>query len=215
VSGPARLVCLRPTRLYLRLGRFTSDVFILEALLNVVLRTGYLVSSDRRPPPYALLIVKVEYKVCSSQACEHRNRDHLSPSFTIFANAKNMGIPGDIGIPATENLRLYLSQAILPLMKIPRNAPRVPPSGHRSHNIGFTTRPERYRRLESIQALGMKVETEVPKCMRSPSSLLTRAHSRDRNNDRLKPGDPRLPFGGRRSRLGDRKCHPHPLQSDV
>ena len=76
-----------------------------------------------------------------------------------------MGIPGDIGIPATENLRLYLSQATLPLMKIPRNAPRVPPSGHRSHNIGFTTRPERHRRLESIQALGIKVETEVPKCM--------------------------------------------------
>lgn len=37
---------------------FTKDVFILETLLNVVLRTGYLVPSDHRPPPYTLLIVK-------------------------------------------------------------------------------------------------------------------------------------------------------------
>ncbi|KAN0123878.1 hypothetical protein V8E52_002368 [Russula decolorans] len=72
-----------------------------------------------------------------------------------------MGIPGDIGIPATENLQLYLSQATLPLMKIPRNAPRLPPSGHRSHNIGLTTRPERHRRLESVRALRRKVEAEV------------------------------------------------------
>jgi len=78
-----------------------------------------------------------------------------------------MGIPGDIGVPATENLRLYLSQATLPLMKIPRNAPRLPPSGHRSHNVGLTTRPERYRRLQCVQALGMDVGIEVPKCMRS------------------------------------------------
>ncbi len=173
-----------------------------------------MVPSDPRPPPYALLTVKVGYKVGLSQACEHRNRDRC---FRVPHNSlrKKMGIPGDIGIPATENLRLYLSEATLPLMKIPRNAPRLPPSGHRSHNIGFTTRPERYRRLESIQDLGMKVETEVPKCMRSPSSLPARAHSRDRNNARLKPGGPRLPSGGRRSRLGDRKCHSHPLQSDV
>ena len=34
-------------------------------------------------------------------------------------------------------------------------------------------------------------------------------------NARLRPGGPRLPFGGRRSRLGDRKRHLHPLQSDV
>ncbi|KAI0006010.1 hypothetical protein BJV74DRAFT_13858 [Russula compacta] len=74
-----------------------------------------------------------------------------------------MGIPGDIGVPATENLRLYLSQATLPLMRIPRNAPRLPPSGHRSHNIGLTTRPERCRRLESIQALGIDIETEIQK----------------------------------------------------
>ncbi|KAI0302006.1 hypothetical protein BC826DRAFT_492862 [Russula brevipes] len=74
-----------------------------------------------------------------------------------------MGIPGDIGIPATDNLRLYLSQATLPLMKIPRTAPRLPPSGHRSHSIGLTTRPERLRRLESVQALGVDVKTEVSK----------------------------------------------------
>ncbi|KAI0306599.1 hypothetical protein B0F90DRAFT_1691319 [Multifurca ochricompacta] len=74
-----------------------------------------------------------------------------------------MGIPGDIGVPATENLRFYLSQAVLPLMKMPRNAPRLPPSGHRSHNIGLSTRPERYRRLELVsQGLGIDVEVEVP-----------------------------------------------------
>ncbi|KAI0273605.1 hypothetical protein BC834DRAFT_217492 [Gloeopeniophorella convolvens] len=61
-----------------------------------------------------------------------------------------MGIPGDIGISATENLRSYISQATLPLMILPRNGPPVPPSGHRSHNVGFTTRPETYRRLEFI-----------------------------------------------------------------
>lgn len=76
-----------------------------------------------------------------------------------------MGIPGDIGIPATDNLKLYLSQATLPLMKIPRNAPPLPPSGHRSHNIGLTTRPERIRRLQSIRALRRKMEAEVPECM--------------------------------------------------
>ena len=76
-----------------------------------------------------------------------------------------MGIPGDIGIPATENLRLYLSQATLPLMKIPRNAPPLPPSGHRSHNIGLTTRPERHRRLGSVRALRRKVQAEVSECM--------------------------------------------------
>ncbi|KAI9446481.1 hypothetical protein H4582DRAFT_1906054 [Lactarius indigo] len=74
-----------------------------------------------------------------------------------------MGIPGDIGVPATENLRLYLSQATLPLMKMPRNAPQLPPSGHRSHNIGLTTRPERYRRLEFVsQDLGIDVDVDVP-----------------------------------------------------
>ncbi|KAI9466186.1 hypothetical protein BJY52DRAFT_1183059 [Lactarius psammicola] len=74
-----------------------------------------------------------------------------------------MGIPGDIGVPATENLRLYFSQATLPLMKMPRNAPQLPPSGHRSHNIGLTTRPERYRRLEFMsQDLGIDVEVDVP-----------------------------------------------------
>jgi len=52
-------------------------------LLNVVLRTGYLVPSDRRPPPYALLTVKVGYKVGSSQACEHRNRDRCFRVLTI------------------------------------------------------------------------------------------------------------------------------------
>ncbi len=83
----------------------------------------------------------------------------------------NMGIPGDIGIPATENLRLFLSQATLPLMKIPRNAPPLPPSGHRSHNIGLTTRPERHRRLESIRSLRVGVEAEASECMRSQSSL--------------------------------------------
>ncbi len=80
----------------------------------------------------------------------------------------DMGIPGDIGVPATENLRLYLSQATLPLMKMPRNAPQLPPSGHRSHNIGLTTRPERYRRLEFMsQDLDLDVEVDVPNCMRS------------------------------------------------
>ncbi|KAI0256673.1 hypothetical protein BJV78DRAFT_298922 [Lactifluus subvellereus] len=74
-----------------------------------------------------------------------------------------MGIPGDIGIPATENLQLYLSQATLPLMPIPRAAPRLPPAGHRSHKIGLTTRPERYRRLESFQGLAIDVEIGVPK----------------------------------------------------
>lgn len=76
-----------------------------------------------------------------------------------------MGIPGDLGMPATENLRLYLSQATLPVMKIPRNAPPLPPSGHRSHSIGLTTRPERHRRLESVRALTVDVETVVPECM--------------------------------------------------
>ncbi|KAH9001294.1 hypothetical protein EDB92DRAFT_1939050 [Lactarius akahatsu] len=74
-----------------------------------------------------------------------------------------MGIPGDIGVPATENLKLYLSQATLPLMKMPRNVPQLPPSGHRSHNIGLTTRPERYRRLQFMsQDLGIDIEVDVP-----------------------------------------------------
>ncbi|KAF8275041.1 hypothetical protein EI94DRAFT_22219 [Lactarius quietus] len=72
-----------------------------------------------------------------------------------------MGIPGDIGVPATENLRLYLSQAILPRMKVSRNAPPLPPSGHRSHNIGLTTRPERCRRLE-FMSQDLDVEIDVP-----------------------------------------------------
>jgi len=110
-----------------------------------------------------------------------------------------MGIPGDIGIPATENLRLYLSQATLPLMKIPRNAPRLPPSGHRSHNIGLTTRPERYRRLQSVQALGADVEIEVPKCMRSLSYLTYASVLTQLSNARLEPGGHRPAFRGRRS----------------
>ena len=79
-----------------------------------------------------------------------------------------MAFPGGIGVPATENLRLYLSEATLPLMKMPRNAPSLPPSGHRSHNIGLTTRPERYRRLQFMsQDLGIDVEVDIPNCMRS------------------------------------------------
>ena len=86
-----------------------------------------------------------------------------------------MGIPGDIGVPATENLRLYLSQAILPLMKMSRDAPQLPPSGHRSHNIGLTTRPERYRRLQSMsQDLCIDVEVDVPNCMHPDYSHLWR-----------------------------------------
>jgi hypothetical protein len=132
-----------------------------------------------------------------------------------------MGIPGDIGMPATENLRLYLSQATLPLMKIPRNAPRLPPSGHRSHNIGLTTRPERHRRLESVRVLRRKVEAKVSECtysrtvipfrMRAVRTVLTQ----NPNNTRLEQGRPGLSISTRRRfRSGDGKCNPHPLQSD-
>ena len=117
-----------------------------------------------------LLITKVtgpEYKVrLMARRKPHIVNLSLHPSAT-----QKMRIPGDIGIPATENLQLYLSQATLPLMRIPRAAPKLPPPGHRSHNMGLTTRPERYRRLHSMKGLGVNMETEVPKCMRSFLSL--------------------------------------------
>jgi len=128
-----------------------------------------------------------------------------------------MGIPGDIGVPATENLRLYLSQATLPLMKIPRNAPPLPPSGHRSHNIGLTTRPERHRRLQSVRALRRRVEAEVSECMYSQSSFPNASvlNPNRINNTRLKQGSPRLSIRRRRFRFGVGKCDPHPLQPDL
>ena len=138
-------------------------------------------------------------------------------NITIFVSQSrftNMGIPGDIGIPATENLRLYLSQATLPLMKIPRNAPRLPPSGHRSHNIGLTTRPERLRRLEFIRPLRIDVKSAVSECMCSQSSLPNASVLTQQNEIRLKQGGSRSTLGGRRPRFGDRKRNPHSLQSD-
>lgn len=135
-------------------------------------------------------------------------------SKTSHIRFTNMGIPGDIGIPATENLRLYLSQATLPLMKIPRNAPRLPPSGHRSHNIGLTTRPERFRRLEFIRPLRIDVKSVVSECMCSQPSPPNASALTQRNEIRLKKC-PRPTLRWRRSRFGDRKCNPYSLQSDL
>jgi hypothetical protein len=160
VSGPDSL-CLS-TR---------SDAFIL-LLLRIVLRAddrvfvhrlGSFCPGDRQDGDLGYKAHPGGRRLRISQT--------LSLSLSPTIRHTNMGIPGDIGMPATENLRLYLSQATLPLMKIPRNAPPLPPSGHRSHNIGLTTRPERHRRLESVRALTVDVETVVPECMCLQSSL--------------------------------------------
>lgn len=50
----------------------------------------------------------------------------------------------------TDNLRLYISQAVLPQMLLGPDAPPVPPDGHKSHRNHLTVRLESYRNLENI-----------------------------------------------------------------
>ncbi|KAF8350729.1 hypothetical protein F5887DRAFT_876120 [Amanita rubescens] len=54
---------------------------------------------------------------------------------------------------ATDNLRCYLREAVLPAMVCDPMAPNLPPKGHKSHLNHLKVKPERWRRLENIQPL--------------------------------------------------------------
>jgi hypothetical protein len=49
-----------------------------------------------------------------------------------------------------DNLRVYLSRAVLPQMVLGIRAPGLPPAEHKTHANNLTVRPEPYRKLESI-----------------------------------------------------------------
>ncbi|KAJ7449782.1 hypothetical protein FB451DRAFT_737367 [Mycena latifolia] len=50
----------------------------------------------------------------------------------------------------TDNLRCYLRETKLPQMTNDAMAPRMPPTGHKSHQNHLKVRPQAWRRLESI-----------------------------------------------------------------
>ncbi|KAF8628442.1 hypothetical protein AX15_003958 [Amanita polypyramis BW_CC] len=54
---------------------------------------------------------------------------------------------------ATDNLRCYLREAVLPTMICDPKAPPLPSEAHKSHLNHLKVRPEQWRRLESIQPL--------------------------------------------------------------
>ena len=51
----------------------------------------------------------------------------------------------------TKNLRYYTTAAILPPMKLPKEAPPMPLDGHRSHLNYLSVRPEPWRRLLAMK----------------------------------------------------------------
>jgi len=53
----------------------------------------------------------------------------------------------------SDNLRYYLSHAVLPQMIPGVGAPEIPPEGHKSHRNTLSVRPESYRKLQSIYQL--------------------------------------------------------------
>lgn len=53
----------------------------------------------------------------------------------------------------TDNLRLYICQAVLPQMLLGLGTPAMPPDRHKSHRNHLTVRSEAYRKLQSIYQL--------------------------------------------------------------
>ncbi|KAL6308990.1 hypothetical protein BKA93DRAFT_724538 [Sparassis latifolia] len=66
-----------------------------------------------------------------------------------------------MAIPATSNLRLYLSRATLPKMHFAATAMPMPPEGHKAHMNQLTVIPQAFRRLENMHALGRSFSEDV------------------------------------------------------
>ncbi len=54
---------------------------------------------------------------------------------------------------ATDNLRCYVREAVLPLMLCDPSTPEMPPEGHKSHLNHLKIRSESWRKLQTIHAL--------------------------------------------------------------
>ncbi|KAF8894591.1 hypothetical protein BD779DRAFT_850470 [Infundibulicybe gibba] len=72
---------------------------------------------------------------------------------------------------ATDNLRCYLREAVLPAMLLDPAAPQLPPPGHKSHHNILSVRPESWRRLENMfsvreasidQMITAWIDTHIP-----------------------------------------------------
>ncbi|KAJ6547537.1 hypothetical protein B0H19DRAFT_1166187 [Mycena capillaripes] len=61
----------------------------------------------------------------------------------------------------TDNLRCYLRETMLPVMLNDVMAPKMPPTGHKSHQNHLKVRPQAWRRLETIYSLTDAAMTEV------------------------------------------------------
>lgn len=55
-----------------------------------------------------------------------------------------------LSVEPLDRLRAYLSQAILPPMKLSPKAPPLPPAGHHSHKNSLSVVPKQYRLLEKM-----------------------------------------------------------------
>ncbi|KAJ3817340.1 hypothetical protein F5880DRAFT_1626345 [Lentinula raphanica] len=68
-------------------------------------------------------------------------------------------------VRGTHNLKRYVQAALLPRMINGRDAPPMPPEGHRSHRNNLAVRPETWRRLENIYSLdNFDFENVVSSC---------------------------------------------------
>lgn len=55
-----------------------------------------------------------------------------------------------MSVEPLDRLRAYLSQVVLPPMKLSPKAPQLPPSGHHSHKNTLSVVPQQYRLLEKM-----------------------------------------------------------------
>ena len=73
--------------------------------------------------------------------------------------------PGSFDTGLFGNLRLYLSQTPLPSLTLDKDAPPIPPLGHKSHTNTLRIRHERHRRLQHTEPLKQaKLGKHIQQC---------------------------------------------------
>ena len=79
---------------------------------------------------------------------------HLAPeaSATMRINLYDQ-VQALLSVEPLDRLRAYLSQAVLPPMKLSPKAPQLPPPGHHSHKNTLSVVPQQYRLLEKMYVI--------------------------------------------------------------
>ena len=103
----------------------------------------------------------------SSLIMEKRNSGTTARMTTSTAPSavKVTKLPGSFDTGLFGNLRLYLSQTVLPSLTLHKDAPPIPPLGHKSHTNILRIRPERHRRLQHTEPLKQaKLGKHIQQC---------------------------------------------------